>query len=126
VSTRDDGRHCTKCGFIMEPLSCDTCAETSGTPTGSYGCLPGHCELAHIRAREDAAYEEWLIEQGKDNPLQRTYVITFTVVANDPDEFPTAQGFVDGIRDGLPEAWFDTGEGDEFAIVHMSATAERN
>lgn len=119
-----DELHCPSCGFILDPYGCGVCKETSGTAAGGYGCKPGHCELAAIRAREDAAYELWLTENGKDDPLQRTYTVTFTVVADDPADLPTAQSFVDGIRDGLPEAWYETDEGEAFAIAHMTATTE--
>ena len=54
----------------------------------------------------------------------RVYVVTFTVEATDPADLPDAQGFVDGVRDGLPDAWFDPDEGDSSFVTLMTCTTK--
>jgi hypothetical protein len=47
----------------------------------------------------------------------RTYMLRITAEADDLSELPDPVDMADGIRSGLPDEWFEDGEGDEFALV---------
>ena len=46
----------------------------------------------------------------------KEYTITIRVRARYFEDFPSIDGLVNGINDGLPDDWFSDTEGDEFAI----------
>jgi hypothetical protein len=52
--------------------------------------------------------------------VQRRFRLTVVVEAEREEELPSAHALVEGMQDGLPEAWFDPEEGDEFAITQMT------
>jgi len=55
--------------------------------------------------------------------IRKQYLIAFTVEAEDESDLPDPAGFLGGIEGGLPDAWFDTEEGEPFAISNMAIRA---
>jgi hypothetical protein len=48
--------------------------------------------------------------------IVKEYTIIVTVEAERNEDFPSIDGFVNGLNDGLPDDWFSNVEGDEYAI----------
>jgi len=46
----------------------------------------------------------------------KEYTIVVRVTATDMQEFPSIDGFVNGLNDALPDDWFSATEGDDYAI----------
>jgi hypothetical protein len=47
----------------------------------------------------------------------KRYIIEVIVLALDDQEYPSVNGLVNGINDGLHDDWFTLQEGDPFRIV---------
>ncbi len=48
--------------------------------------------------------------------IVKEYTITIRVEAMTNDDFPSIDGLVNGLNDGLPDDWFSRVEGDDFSI----------
>jgi hypothetical protein len=54
--------------------------------------------------------------------IERVYLVAFLCAADDPEDVPTHVGFIEGIRDGIPDEWFQGGV-DSFRIERMVTDA---
>ena len=48
--------------------------------------------------------------------IVKEYTITIRVEAMTNDDFPSINGLINGLNDGLPDDWFSRVEGDDFSI----------
>ncbi len=56
----------------------------------------------------------------------KEYTITVRVKARRFEDFPSIDGLVNGINDGLPDDWFSTSEGNDYAIVSFLYSEANN